>query len=98
MWHDEYLQTADTEDKVPGILSGCEGKCNRHVMKVTSDVDQTVWISSSTYDEREYGTNCDVKGYNILLTRFGGMKTNTYAPDTYHYQPWSYGSYQMKPL
>lgn len=67
-------------------------------MKVTSDVDQTVWISASTYDKREYGNDCAITGYNILLAKFDKMKTNTYAPKKYEYMAWKNGSYQFKPL
>ena len=33
-------------------------KCGRHTMELTSEVDQTVWITAHTWDERTRPKNC----------------------------------------
>ena len=64
-----YLKKGDTyESRVPGWLTGKSADYNSYVMKVKSDVAQTVWISGNTFDKRSYSEACvnDVKSYNLI--------------------------------
>ena len=40
----------DDKTSVPGVSDSCGATCTRHDMTLTSDVDQTVYVSAQTWD------------------------------------------------
>ena len=42
-----------------GKFQSCGSKCSRHELTLTSDVDQTVWLTAHTWHERCMSYECD---------------------------------------
>ena len=57
-WHSSQFLMLDDTTSVAGSYSTCGATCTRHNMKLTSDVDQTVFVTPQTWDNRCLGKTC----------------------------------------
>ena len=59
-WHTaSFLKLGDdSQAQNPGSYEKCGSACTRHYVNVTSDVDQMVYVSAHTWDDRMTGADC----------------------------------------
>lgn len=60
MHHSYFLMLNDNGMKgsEAGIYSWCGSECNRHKMKIVSPVDQVVYVTAHTWDQRSEPKEC----------------------------------------
>jgi len=70
MHYDYYLNLGNTGGS-PGSFPWCGASCTRHLLEVTSEVDQDVWINAHTWDKRMIPDQCESargsKSHSILI-------------------------------
>ena len=69
-------------------------KCGRHTLELTSEVDQTVWITAHTWDARTLPENCQtMEGVHQVL--LDGQEVND---SNYWDISFSSGSLELAPM
>lgn len=51
-WHNDYFLMLNDETDSPGSWSWCGATCTRHLVDVTSEVAQTVYVTAYTWEKR----------------------------------------------
>jgi len=90
-WFNDHFLMLNDRTKSPGSWSWCGPTCTRHLIEVTSDVAQDVFVTAHTWEPRSYPAECRKRNfshsvymdgaYTIDLFREGsaGMKPITFA-------------------
>lgn len=58
-WHHNYMMEHDATQWYPGTSKWCGKTCAKQTVKFTSDVAQTVHITTHTWHKRNAPASCD---------------------------------------
>ena len=93
-WHSAYFLRLD--DDGTGTTSPTYYKGNsEHVLEVSSDVDQQVFIFANTWQYDAYPRPC---GYNAYLEHDSGTRNYAVISGNGEALAWAYGSRNMSPI
>jgi len=87
-YHDSFLMLNDnSQAQNPGRYSWCGSSCTRHVLTLTSSVDQDVYLTAHTWDDRCMANSCE--SWNSGLTH------SIYRPGADYVMAFKYGAMQL---
>jgi hypothetical protein len=91
-WHTaSFLKLGDnTAAENPGSYSWCGSSCTRHYLNLTSDVEQTVYVTAHTWDNRGVSKDCRIS--------LGDKPHNIHVPHENYIQAFYGGSRQLTPF
>ena len=63
-----FVRLNDDKSKADACVLEEGAKCGRHTLTLKSDVDQTVWLTAHTWDQRTMPTKCQTDlGYHLVF-------------------------------
>ena len=79
-WHEAHFLRLDDDSAAenPGRWGACGAECTRHVLTLTSDVDQTVYVTAHTWDKRGVADICETVEKNNMMFVQGDSKKRSF--------------------
>ena len=91
-WSSDYFLMLNDTTTPNGEFYYCGAECTRHTVTISSDIEQTVYVTAHTWDKRSMGSTCNSLWYNT--GKYHMMK----APHDHYYRVFSEGDYQLEPF
>ena len=93
-WHSSYFLMLDDQTQAdhPGDFYYCGATCTKHTLTLSSDVEQSVWVTAHTWDRRSMGNTCNALWWDT------GKYHSIKAPHDYYYRVFNEGDHQLAPF
>lgn len=86
-WSYDYFLMLDDQTKSPGDWDFCGETCTRHKVNVTSSIDQPVYLTVHTWDQRSYPKECQKKNKAHSIYMQGDFKIEMFRDGTHQMKP-----------
>ena len=95
-WHESHFLMLNDPHENPGRYSWCGSACSRHTLQLHSAVEQTVYLTAHTWDDRCMADSC----VDSWGSQDGSNETehSIKIPSDVYVRTWMYGANQLKPF